>query len=315
LHRLSVGSLLRVRVLLAHASAATRRRLGDTLRETGHEVIEASDAAEALVLCGERRPDVLLASTALCERDRIDLLGEVKSAVEVFRTAVVLIAPRGLSAQDAREQLRRGAQDFLLEPVADAELIARVQAAGRMKILQEELVDQTTRMESRVFEDPLTRLYNRRFLFSQLGALVSASRRHGRPLAVAMADLDAFKAVNDSHGHETGDRVLAAAAAALARALRAEDVLGRLGGEEFLALLPDTGEEAASHAAERLRAAVQDVGSAGGLPPVTASVGWAVLAGGDEPDDLVRRADMALYSAKAAGRNRVGGPATLPRRR
>jgi diguanylate cyclase (GGDEF)-like protein len=180
-----------------------------------------------------------------------------------------------------------------------------------MKILQEELVEQTRRLENQLFEDPLTRLYNRRFLLSQLDALVSGARRHQRPLAVAMVDLDGFKAVNDRYGHETGDDVLVAAADALQRALRAEDVIGRLGGEEFLALLPDTDADAAARTGERLRTAVLD---ADGPVPVTASVGWAVLEDGEAPDALVRRADTALYDAKAAGRNRVRGPATLPRR-
>ena len=178
-------------------------------------------------------------------------------------------------------------------------------------MLQEELVDQTARLESQLFEDPLTRLKNRRFLFSQLRSLISGARRHGRPMAVAMVDLDRFKAINDVHGHAVGDQALVAAAEALRRALRAEDVLGRLGGEEFLALLPDTDDEAAARAGERLRAAVERVG---GPVPLTASVGYAVLEAGEEPDDLVRRADAALYTAKAAGRNAVRGPATLPRR-
>jgi two-component system, cell cycle response regulator len=148
-------------------------------------------------------------------------------------------------------------------------------------------------------------------VFGQVSALVSGARRHGRPLAVAMVDLDGFKAVNDRHGHDAGDQVLVAAAEALQRALRAEDVLGRLGGEEFLALLPDTGEEAAARTAERLRAAVA---RAGGPVRVTASVGWAVLRSGEAPDELVRRADDALYAAKEEGRDRVRGAATLPRR-
>ena len=105
--------------------------------------------------------------------------------------------------------------------------------------------------------------------------------------------------------------MLVAAAEALQRALRAEDVLGRLGGEEFLALLPDTDADAAARTAERLRAAVA---GAGGPVAVTASVGWAVLEDGEAHDAVVRRADTALYAAKAAGRNRVRGPATLPRR-
>ena len=298
-------------VLLADISAATRRRLGRALRAEGHEVIDAGGAAQALALCHERRPDVVVISAALCDRDRLELIDRVKGDLEIFRTAVVLIVPAALDVAAAREQLRRGAHDFLIEPVREAELIARVQTAGRVKILQEELVDQTTRLETQLFEDPLTHVHNRRFVFGQREALVSGARRHGRSMAVAMVDLDHFKAVNDNHGHAIGDRVLVAAGESLQRALRAEDVLGRLGGEEFLALLPDTDEEAAVRAAERLRVAVAD---AGGPVHVTASVGWAVLRGGEAPDDLVRRADNALYEAKAAGRNCVRGPATLPRR-
>jgi two-component system cell cycle response regulator len=298
-------------VLLAHASSATRRRLGRVLRAAGHEVVEAGGAVQALTLCRQRRPDVLLVSAALSERDRLDLVDGIKSDLDIFRIAVVPIVPADLDATTARKELQRGANDFLLEPVREAELIARVQAAGRTKILQEELVDQTQRLESQLFEDPLTHVHNRRFVFGQLAALVSAARRHGRPLAVAMVDIDGFKAVNDRHGQETGDRGLVAVGEALQRGLRAEDVLGRLGGEEFIALLPDTGAEAAPLAAERLRVAVA---RAGGPVDVTASVGWAVLGEGEQPDDLVRRADDALYDAKAAGRNCVRGPATLPPR-
>jgi two-component system cell cycle response regulator len=301
-----------VLVLLAEISALTRRRLAVALRRDVHDVLEADGAARALELCRERRPDVLVASLALCERDGVDLVGEVKHDVAAFRTAVVLVAPPSLSAATARAELSRGAQDFLIEPVREAELIARVRAAGRTKILQEELAAQSKRYEDELFDDPLTRVRNRRFLLSQLEASVSGARRHGRPLAVAMIDIDRFKAVNDSHGHEIGDRVLVAAGESLGRALRTEDVLGRLGGEEFLALLPDAGEEAAAQAAERLRSAVAE---AGGPVPVTASVGWAVLNEGEESDDVIRRADTALYAAKSAGRDRVRGPATLPRRR
>jgi two-component system cell cycle response regulator len=300
-----------MRVLLAHGSTAARDQLAAPLRAAGHDVLEAAGAAHAFALCRQERPDVLLVTRALCERDGLALVDLIKGDGEVFRTAVLLIGRADLPLHVAADELRRGTQDFLFEPVREAELLARVQAAGRMKILQEELVEQTRRLETQLFEDPLTRLYNRRFLFSQLGALVSGARRHQRPMAVALVDLDRFKAVNDDHGHETGDEVLVAAADALQRALRAEDVLGRLGGEEFLALLPDTDAEAAARTGERLRAAVAD---AGGPVPVTASVGWAVLEDGEAPDALVRRADTALYDAKAAGRDCVQGPATLPRR-
>jgi two-component system cell cycle response regulator len=301
-------------VLVAEGSSVARRRLFNALRAEGHRVLEAGGAGQALTLCRERRPDVLVAATALCERDQLDLLVAVKADIDVFRTAVVPIMPADVSLATVRERLRQGAHDVLLEPVRDLELIARVQAAGRTKILQEELVDQTARLEEQLFEDPLTRVHNRRYVFGQLDAMISGARRHGRPLAVAMVDLDGFKAVNDRHGHDAGDAVLVAAAEALQRALRAEDLLGRLGGEEFLAVLPDTAAGPAAVAAERLRKAVADAGGAGGLPSVTASVGWAALLPGEGPDDLVRRADDALYAAKQEGRDRVKGAATLPRR-
>jgi two-component system, cell cycle response regulator len=298
-------------VLVAEGSSAARRRMGSALRAEGHHVLEAGGTGQALALCRDRRPDVLVVSAALCERDQLDMLAAVKSDLDVFRTAVVPILAAEMAMATARRWLRLGAHDVLLEPVRDLELIARVQAAGRTKILQEELVDQTARLEEQLFEDLLTRVHNRRFVFGQLAAMISAARRHGRPLAVAMVDLDGFKAINDRHGHETGDSVLVAAAEALQRALRAEDVLGRLGGEEFLAVLPDTDAVAAARAAERLRAAVA---GAGGRVRVTASVGWAVLLPGEQPDDVVRRADDALYTAKQEGRDRVKGAATLPRR-
>jgi len=208
-------------------------------------------------------------------------------------------------------------QDFLVEPVSDAELVARVEAAGRTKVLQEELVVQAQRLETLVFEDSLTGLANRRFVLTQLGGLISGARRHGRPLSIAIVDIDHFKSVNDEHGHAAGDTVLAAVAGVLRRHLRAEDQLGRLGGEEFLALLPDADARAAAITAEKLRA---EVGAAvvaheGVELAVTVSVGWAAW-DGEVQEDFLRRADEALYAAKALGRDRAEGapPASLQRR-
>jgi diguanylate cyclase (GGDEF)-like protein len=300
-----------MRVLVVHRSRDVRERMADWLGDAGHEVVAAPDAERAAVRLRRFRPDVLVAPAALCEPGNGDLLDAVKSDATAFHTAVVPIAPAGIRRDETAELLRRGADDVLLEPVRGAEVVARVHAAGRTKTLQEELVAQARRMEGRVFEDALTGIYNRRFLFTALEALVSGARRHGRALAVVLVDLDRFKAINDEHGHAAGDRVLAATAKALRDALRAEDVIGRLGGEEFMALLPDTDDAAAAATAERLRAAVV---AAEGPVDVTASLGWAVLVPDEDGDAFVRRADEALYAAKSAGRDCVRGPATLPRR-
>jgi diguanylate cyclase (GGDEF)-like protein len=304
-----------MKVLIAHGSAATRRRLARPLRAAGHEVLEAGGAGQALDRCRAERPDVLVVAQELCDRDDVAVIDAVKGDGDIFRTAIIVLVGAEFADRDAADDVRRGAQDFLVEPVRDWELLPRVLAAARTKSLQEELVEQTRRLEHQLFQDPLTRLYNRRFLFAQLGSMVSGARRHGRPMAVVLVDLDAFKAVNDRHGHLVGDAVLTAAAGALSGAVRAEDVVGRFGGEEFMVLLPDTDENAAAATAERLRLSIQ--GMIVPVPvPVTASVGWAVLGHGEASDDLVRRADAALYTAKEAGRNRARGAAvaTLPDR-
>ena len=303
-------------MILAHAEAQTRDRFARVLRAVGHDVTCAGDAAAAVERARAQAPDVILVDVALCDAE--PLVAELKGDPEAYRAAVVLVERAGLDLEAAVAALRGGVQDFLVEPVDDAELVARVEAAGRTKVLQEELVVQSRRLEALIFEDPLTGLSNRRFILTQLGGQVSAARRHGRPFSVAMLDIDHFKSVNDRHGHAAGDHVLGEVTHALREHLRAEDQLGRLGGEEFLALLPDAGDRAAAAAAEKLRAEVEEraVEVEGHGLTVTVSVGWATWDGDEDADRLLRRADTALYEAKRRGRNRVqGAPATLPRRR
>jgi two-component system, cell cycle response regulator len=293
-----------MRVVVAHGRAMERRRLRGVLADAGHEVLEAAGEREALERCLEEAPDVAVLDASVSEA----LLERIKGDANAFRTAVMVVAPTEPSVAEALEAVERGVQDILVEPVRAAELVTRVRAAGRTKVLQEELVSQAQRLEALIFEDPLTGLSNRRFILTQLGGMISGARRHHRALTVAIVDVDYFKSVNDRYGHAEGDRVLAEVARTLRRHLRAEDQLGRLGGEEFLALLPDAGASAAGAAGEKLRASVAHTG-------VTVSVGWAAW-DGERAEELLRRADEALYAAKARGRDRVvGAPATLPRRR
>jgi diguanylate cyclase (GGDEF)-like protein len=226
---------------------------------------------------------------------------DIKSDPVAYGTAIIMVARPELSPQEALDGMRRGIQDYLVEPVAEGEVLARVEAAARTKALQQELVAQGARLEALLREDGLTGLSNRRAILTQLGGMVSAARRHGHPLSIAVCDLDHFKRINDSHGHKTGDAVLVAAAHAMGTHLRAEDQLGRLGGEEFLVLLPDTDAAAAHHVASKLRA---ELAAAGTPVPVTVSIGVATW-DGEAPEDLLHRADEALYAAKAAGRDRV----------
>ena len=307
-------------IVVAHTDADARGELSSPLRECGFEVAEAAEFGEALSACRELSPDVALIGSALASEEGNRLLDELKADPDVYSTAVVVVAPAGLPDTLAADVLRRGAQDLLVQPVTAGEVIARVRSAARTKTLQEELVGQSRRLETMLHEDPLTGLFNRRYVLTRLAGLISGARRHGRPLSVAMVDIDHFKLLNDEHGHDAGDAALVAITSALRERLRAEDELGRLGGEEFLALLPDAGGRAAAVVAESLRASVEGVRAHCGPHELTAtvSVGWATWDGDEPAERLVKRADIALYAAKDAGRNVVrgapGSSASLPRR-
>ena len=164
-----MGTTRDVQVVLAHADPGVRRRFTRVLTHVGHHV-EAVDAVDAAVeRCRRRPPDVVLVDVALCRDDEQELLAALKGDAEAYRTAVVLLERPDLDLGTAVTALRRGVQDFLVEPIGDAELVARVEAAGRTKVLQEELVVQSARLEAMLFEDPLTGLSNRRFILTQLG--------------------------------------------------------------------------------------------------------------------------------------------------
>jgi len=286
-----------MRVLVVHPHAQDRRRFVRVLADSGHSVAEAADPIAALVRCRAEHPDVAILHGEVCD----GLVAEIKADPDAYGTAIVMVAPSGLDRATALQAMRRGVVDFLVEPVADGELLARVEAAGRTKDLQHELIAQGARLEALLREDALTGLLNRRAILTQLAGMVSGARRHGHPLSIGILDLDAFKAINDEHGHHVGDDVLIAAVRAMRAHLRAEDQLGRLGGEEFLMLLPDTASAAARSVAEKLRL---EVAEAPAPVPVTVSVGVATWAR-ETPEELLRRADAALYRAKEAGRDRV----------
>jgi diguanylate cyclase (GGDEF)-like protein len=296
-----------LQIVVAHSDPGARRALRIPLEHSGHHVEEAGSAEEALSACRLIAPEVALIEHCFALVAGRSLLDDLKADPDAYNTAVVVIADDSIGVPAAEDSLRRGAHDLLIEPVIPAELVARVRAAARTKTLQEELVGQYRRLETMLHADPLTGLFNRRYVLTRLAGLISGARRHGRPLTVAMIDIDHFKRVNDAHGHDIGDAALVATTIALRDRMRAEDELGRLGGEEFLALLPDAGTDAAGVVAESLRASVESVRTrVEGLElAVTVSIGWATWDGQEDADALVKRADGALFVAKRAGRNTV----------
>jgi diguanylate cyclase (GGDEF)-like protein len=164
------------------------------------------------------------------------------------------------------------------------------------------------RLYRQATRDPLTGLFNRRMLLERLAVEVERARRYQRDLSVLLFDLDLFKRINDRHGHLVGDLVLCRFVALVGENMRSSDLAGRYGGEEFLAILPETSLEAAQDVAERIRGACHAAGvtnGSGAAVPFTTSIGVAQMAGREDETQLLERADQALYAAKAAGRDKV----------
>jgi len=193
---------------------------------------------------------------------------------------------------------------------ADTVVRAAVAAIRRAQMIESTRADKA-RFEVLALTDPLTQTHNRRALMERLTSELERARRHALHLSVLMVDLDHFKAINDSYGHVVGDEVLRGVSRVLQREARAVDVVARFGGEEFLVVLPETGEEGAVALAERIRARVEETppvtGGEYGWLRVTVSIGVATVPSPrvNSPEELIAVADEALYRAKAQGRNRV----------
>ncbi|HRU07294.1 MAG TPA: diguanylate cyclase, partial [Candidatus Brocadiia bacterium] len=202
--------------------------------------------------------------------------------------------------------LDNGAHGFLVKPVAAEELRSHVNVGLRLVESEDQLKRYANEMERLATTDPLTGASNRRHFFDHAQRELVRSHRYHHPFCVLILDLDHFKRINDTCGHAVGDDVLRGAAKACRDTLRKNDLFARIGGEEFVALLPETGEASGVEAAERLRAAIRAIPAPALTGPITASVGVAAYSGkGETIDILLRRADEALYKAKAQGRDRV----------
>jgi two-component system, cell cycle response regulator len=202
-----------------------------------------------------------------------------------------------------------GVNDYLIRPIDKQELLARVNTQIRRCRYTETLRLNVQASIELAVTDSLTGLYNRRYLETHLGHLLEHSVNRGKALAVLTLDVDFFKAINDTHGHDVGDRVLQELAGRIKANIRNVDMACRTGGEEFVVVLPATDLDVAMKIAERMRKSVAAKPfNSGALAPlnITASIGVAVLDGiDDKVEDLLKRADQALYRAKREGRNRV----------
>jgi diguanylate cyclase (GGDEF)-like protein len=292
-------------ILVADDSLLIRAIVRNGLEEEGYQVVEAADGLSALERCRKRAPDVVLLDVEMPGIDGLEVLRQLKSDTRLQNIPVVFLTGR-TSTEDIVAGLRGGAHDYLKKPFEPAELLARVGSAVHVKQLQDQLWERNVELERLSRTDALTGLYNRWHLVDELARQRRTADRHHDPLAVILFDIDHFKRINDTYGHPAGDLVLCEFARRLPEELRAGDVAGRWGGEEFLILMPRTDLAGAMAAAERIRAATatNPVTVAGQTITVTVSGGCAVGPAQD-PDELIHAADARLYEAKTSGRNRI----------
>ena len=298
-------------VLIADDDASIRDLLLLVLAEKGYATIEADDGRKAVELAVEHHPDVALLDVMMPVMDGFAACRAIKADPRTADIPVLLLT--ALAHTDSKVRgLDEGATDYITKPFESAELLARLRSVLHEKGRRDELA-------AEALVDALTSLINRRSLERQLDQLLAHASRVEEPLSALLFDADRFKNVNDTYGHEAGDVVLRTLARRAQEAVRAQDIVGRFGGEEFLVILPSAGPTSAYIAAERLRAhiAATPIAIPAGSIDVTVSVGAATAYPGMDMERgaLVTSADMALYNAKRAGRNRVAhadGQPTAP---
>ncbi len=296
----------RGRILLVDDRPSSAERILTSLRDF-HDVDVEAHAQDALFHAAENNYELVVVSLNIADFDALRLCSQLRS-LERTRTIPILL----LADVEDRPRILRGldlgVNDYVLRPVDRNELLARVRTQLRRKRYADSLRDNVQAAIELAVVDALTGLNNRRFLETHLAQALDQAAHKGRPLSLMILDIDHFKSVNDTYGHDAGDEVLKVFARRVKRVLRSADLVCRLGGEEFVVVMPDTPLEVAERIAERVRAVVESERfpiDASRATPVTTSIGLTQRGADANADALLRRADKALYASKAAGRNRV----------
>jgi len=294
-------------ILLVDDDSVQGKQIVAKLGET-YNVEWVQDPSQALAQC-HTNLDVILISTLLSDADGLRLASQIKSNEELRHVPLMVL----IDDDDTRimlKALEMGMNDYMTVPVDKNEMIVRVRMQIRRKKYQEALKSHYQRSISMAVTDALTGLYNRHYLNTHLGNMVKQSLKNGKHLALMIMDMDHFKSVNDTYGHDVGDMILKQLGAIIMQASRSSELAARYGGEEFIILMPETDPASAYGAANRIREIVEScafkINDAGESISKTISVGVASLyPDGDSGDSLIKRADEALYEAKRGGRNIV----------
>jgi len=274
-----------------------------------HEVASADTFEEALVRVKGGDFDLIVVSLGMRGFDGLRLCSQLRSLPEGRHVPILVVVSDG-DRRKLTQALEMGVNDYLTRPVDKNELVARVRTQLRKKRYADRLRHNVQLSLEMAITDQLTGLHNRRYMSRHLDTLMANAKKNGRPLAFVIMDIDFFKHVNDTHGHDIGDEVLKEFAARINANVRGIDLACRYGGEEFVVAMPDTDMAFAYSIAERLRQSIETtpvkISRNPGALNITISIGIAQAEGeSDTAESLLHRADQALYRAKRTGRNKV----------
>ncbi len=295
------------KVLVVDDSVADGRVI-DTTLSGEYDVTVIADPNQAIDAGRGETFDLIIVSLLLRDTDGLRLCSSLRT-IEETRQASILVLIEENQTEQLVKALDIGVNDYLAKPIDRNELMARALTQVQRKRYQDRLRDNYQMSMAMAVTDGLTGLHNRRYMESHLGNLVRRAVEGGRPVAIVILDIDLFKNVNDTYGHDVGDEVLKQFSVRIQQNVRGIDLAARYGGEEFIIVMPDTDLAVAQAVAERLRKFIADepftVSTDVGQLDVTVSLGVTASGPGDTPETMIKRSDDALYRAKHDGRNRV----------
>lgn len=294
-------------VLIADDDPMFRRVLQARLQAWGYEVFAVENGSVAWeLLQAQVTPDLLILDRMMPGIDGIELCRRIRSR-QADRYQYILLLSGKDEKHEIVEGLDAGADDYLTKPFDIGELHARIRAGNRVLLLQRNLMKALDALRYQATHDDLTGLWSRGAALHLLKAELGRGARSGKHAGVLLIDLDHFKKVNDTYGHLTGDAVLKKAASRISMALRSYDIVGRYGGEEFVAVLSQCSRDVLGQLAERIRqvVAASPISAEGFSIPVTVSIGGSISENISDESALLSISDSALYEAKRNGRNQV----------
>jgi two-component system cell cycle response regulator len=312
-NRLDSGDATRPGKVLIIDNRATASERAKSALVPHHEVTVVDDPLTAVMHAAETRYELIIINLDMDNVDGLRLCSQLKSLERTRQTPILIVV-----APDDHQRLLRaldmGVNDYLVRPIDKQELLARANTQIKRCRYTDQLRSHVQATMELAVTDPLTGLYNRRYMENQTTALVEHAINRGKSLSLLALDVDHFKSVNDENGHAVGDRVLQELASRLKQSIRNIDMVCRIGGEEFVIVLPNTSAGVAAKIADRMRRSVSgepfNVGARTGPLTVTVSIGVAAVEdSSDTMEAVLKRADEALYSAKRGGRNRVNSTA------